>query len=75
MNVIVQNVTQLSRRDRVNATRMVLDHWLKDFVRQYCETLFVPQGTFAVVCPHRLRARRYSNYRAAPIRMADPVWT
>jgi two-component system sensor histidine kinase PilS (NtrC family) len=54
MNVIVQNVTQLSRRDRVNATRMVLDHWLKDFVRQYCETLFVPQGTFAVVCPDGL---------------------
>jgi len=54
MNIIVQNVTQLSRRDRVNAARMVLDTWLKEFVRQYCETLSVPAGTFAVVCPEGL---------------------
>jgi two-component system, NtrC family, sensor histidine kinase PilS len=47
MNVIVQNVTQLARRDRINPVRISLDTWLKEFQRQYTETAFVPKEIFA----------------------------
>jgi two-component system sensor histidine kinase PilS (NtrC family) len=46
MNVIVQNVTQLSRRDRVSPVRLALDPWLAEFTRQYSETVFIPRETF-----------------------------
>lgn len=46
MNVIVQNVTQLSRRDRINPVRLELGPWLEDFLRQYGETISVPRETF-----------------------------
>lgn len=39
MNVIVHNVTQLSRRDRINPVRLALGPWLEEFTRQYCETV------------------------------------
>lgn len=48
MNVIVQNVTQLSRRDRVNPIRLELQPWLEDFLRQYCDTVSVPRDAFAL---------------------------
>lgn len=46
MNVIVQNVTQLSRRDRINPVRLDLGAWLGDFLPQYCETVSVPDAAF-----------------------------
>jgi len=47
MNVIVQNVTQLSRRDRINPVQLELESWLEDFLRQYSETVSVPREAFA----------------------------
>ena len=49
MNIIVQNVTQLSRRDRSNPTRLDLNAWISDFVTQYTETSRLPVGVFAKV--------------------------
>jgi two-component system sensor histidine kinase PilS (NtrC family) len=49
MNIIIQNVTQLSRRDRVNQTRLSLNAWLADFVTQYCEIVHLPVDAFARV--------------------------
>lgn len=49
MNVIVQNVTQLSRRDKVSPVRLALEPWLRDFVRQYAETAQVPAAAFTLV--------------------------
>lgn len=49
MNVIIQNVTQLSRRDRVNQTRVPLNAWLADFIVQYCDTVHLPPEAFARV--------------------------
>lgn len=49
MNVIVQNVTQLSRRDRVNQGRVSLNAWLEEFVVQYCEAIRLPPGAFSRV--------------------------
>lgn len=46
MNVIVQNVTQLSRRDRINPIRLDLEPWLQDFLQQYAETVSVPREAF-----------------------------
>jgi two-component system sensor histidine kinase PilS (NtrC family) len=42
----VQNVTQLSRRDRINPVQLELDSWLEDFLRQYSETVSVPREAF-----------------------------
>lgn len=49
MNVIIQNVTQLSRRDRVNQVVLSLNAWLADFIRSYSETARVPPEAFARV--------------------------
>src|SRR3989344_4932796 len=46
MNVIVQNVTQLSRRDRINPARLELEPWLQDFLRHYGDTVSVPRDAF-----------------------------
>lgn len=46
MNVIVQNVTQLSRRDRINPVKLELDPWLEDFLRQYGNTVSVSRDAF-----------------------------
>lgn len=48
MNVIVQNVTQLSRRDRINPAKLELATWLEDFLRQYCDTVSIPRAAFVV---------------------------
>jgi two-component system sensor histidine kinase PilS (NtrC family) len=37
MNTIIENVTQLGRRDRVNLQKLELKVWLDDFIRQFCE--------------------------------------
>lgn len=49
MNVIIQNVTQLSRRDRVNQVPLSLNAWLAEFVTQYSETTRVPAEAFSRV--------------------------
>jgi len=55
MNVIVQNVTQLSRRDRINPVQLELDSWLEDFLRQYSETVSVPREAFVAHDMHGIR--------------------
>jgi len=35
MNVIIENVTQLSRRDKLNLARIRLDAWVPEFMRQF----------------------------------------
>lgn len=47
MNVIVENVTQLARRDRINPEHIQLGKWVEEFVRQYSETIEVPREAFA----------------------------
>lgn len=49
MNVIVQSVTQLSRRDRVNQIPLSLNAWLAEFIVQYCETVRLPPEVFSRV--------------------------
>jgi two-component system sensor histidine kinase PilS (NtrC family) len=48
MNAIVENVTRLSRRDRVNPRRFALAPWLREFARQYADTAQAPHGVFAL---------------------------
>jgi two-component system sensor histidine kinase PilS (NtrC family) len=48
MNVIIENVMQLSRRDHVSPVKLALEPWLRDFVRQFCELGDKPPGTFSV---------------------------
>ncbi len=54
MNVIVQNVTQLSRRDRINPVKLELEPWLQDFLRQYGDTVSVPRDAFVTHSIHGL---------------------
>lgn len=49
MNVIVQNVTQLSRRDKVNPVKLALEPWIEEFIRQYGESTGVPKEAFTCV--------------------------
>lgn len=37
MNVIVENITQLSRRDRTEPVRLRVDEWLNEFIVQYAQ--------------------------------------
>lgn len=46
MNVIVENVTQLSRRDHVSPARFALGPWLGEFARQYADTARVAHEIF-----------------------------
>lgn len=50
MNVIVQNVTQLARRDQVKPVRIELEPWLKEFAGQFAETGAIPREIFAQFC-------------------------
>jgi len=54
MNVIVENVTQLSRRDHVNPARLALGSWLREFAQQYAETLQLPSELFTLTAADRL---------------------
>ncbi len=49
MNVIVENVMQLSRRDHVNPVVLNLSAWVRDFARQFAETSGKPAEVFSVV--------------------------
>lgn len=49
MNVIVENVMQLSRRDRVNPRRVALGPWLREFVATFCDSVRMPTEAIAVV--------------------------
>jgi two-component system sensor histidine kinase PilS (NtrC family) len=49
MNVIVQNVTQLSRRDKVNPVKLSLDTWIDEFVRQYGESTDIKKEAFTCI--------------------------
>ncbi len=51
MNVIVENVMQLSRRDHVNPVVLDLSAWVKDFARQFAETSSKPLEVFSVAVP------------------------
>lgn len=48
MNVIVENVTQLSRRDHVSPARFALNPWLREFSRQYADTIQIPHAAFVL---------------------------
>ena len=54
MNVIVENITQLGHRDRVNPVRVPLFPWLQDFVQRYAETISIPPEALAVYCRENL---------------------
>jgi two-component system sensor histidine kinase PilS (NtrC family) len=49
MNVIVENVMQLSRRDHVNPKRVALGAWLREFVSQFCDSVRMPTDAIAVL--------------------------
>jgi two-component system sensor histidine kinase PilS (NtrC family) len=38
MNIIIENVTQLARRDKVNPVRLPLAPWISEFIRQFTIT-------------------------------------
>lgn len=48
MNVIIENITQLSRRDRVNQSTLPLDEWLQDFRRQFADINQIDSNSFAI---------------------------
>jgi len=49
MNVIVENVTQLSRRDKVNLQPLQIGSWVADFIRLFTQTGKHPAEMFNIV--------------------------
>ncbi len=49
MNVIIQNVTQLARRDKVNPVKLSLETWIEEFIKQYGESTLIPKEAFTCV--------------------------
>ena len=54
MNVIIENVLQLGRRDQVRMARIDLRSWLDRFANRYCETLSLDRGAVSVHALDRL---------------------
>ena len=48
LNAIVENVTQLSQRDKVKPVRFALGPWLREFIAQYADTNQLPREIFAL---------------------------
>ena len=48
MNVIVENITQLARRDRTEPVRLNLPDWVKEFVTQYTQGAEIPPEAIVV---------------------------
>jgi two-component system sensor histidine kinase PilS (NtrC family) len=48
MNTIVENITQLSRRDKVSPVKLPLKPWLEEFSQHFSETFEVPPEALAV---------------------------
>jgi two-component system sensor histidine kinase PilS (NtrC family) len=48
MNIIVENITQLGRRDRSRPMRLQLDDWLSDFVYQFSQGTELPPEYFII---------------------------
>ena len=49
MNVIIENVTQLARRDKVNPVKLQLGAWVGEFIHQYTITGEHPPETFQTI--------------------------
>ncbi|MHB8347826.1 MAG: sensor histidine kinase [Acidiferrobacterales bacterium] len=56
MNVIVENVMQLSRRDHVNPVVLDLSAWVRDFAHQFAETSGKPADVVSVVAHNAVEA-------------------
>ena len=48
MNIIVENITQLARRDRTEPMRLNLSEWIKEFVTQYTQGAEIPPEAIVV---------------------------
>lgn len=49
VNEIVENITQLSRRDRTSRERTVLTDWVQDFVSQYSQGNEAPRDAIEII--------------------------
>lgn len=56
MNVIVENVLQIGRRDHVKPVRLRLDAWLRQFAHQFGESSRLPVEVFSIVAPDEVQA-------------------
>ncbi len=51
MNIIIENVMQLSRRDQVNPVVLDISSWVKDFAQHFAETGDKPMAVFSIAAP------------------------
>lgn len=56
MNTIIENITQLARRDRVNRSEVHLKSWLEEFKEQFIELIGWPDAAVSVECNEELTA-------------------
>lgn len=51
VNIIIENVLQLSRRDATRPERLDLEDWLNEFAVEFTVNRALPQGTLRVILP------------------------
>jgi two-component system sensor histidine kinase PilS (NtrC family) len=66
---IVENVMQLSRRDRTRAASIALEVWAVDFAREFCSTLELDEGQVSIDA-----ARENISVRMDPSHLHQVCW-
>jgi two-component system sensor histidine kinase PilS (NtrC family) len=66
---IVENVMQLSRRDRTRAESIALEVWAVDFAREFCSTLELHEGQVSIAA-----ARENISVRMDPSHLHQVCW-
>ncbi len=69
VSTIINNVLQLSRRESTRLERLMLEDWLEEFVREFCETMQVPLARISV----RIEAVNL-EVRIDPSHLHQVVW-
>jgi len=62
MNAIIEDVLQLSRREKVEQSQIELRAWLTRFIREFCATEGAEQQHFSIDAPAELRAYMDPNH-------------
>ncbi len=62
MNAIIEDVLQLSRREKVEQSEIELRAWLARFVHEFCATEGAEQQRFSIAAPAELRTHMDPNH-------------
>lgn len=74
MNTIIENVMQLSRRDRAEPVLFDLHHWLEDFREEFIRNENIPDDVLAITRADVGMATADTHVRMDPSQLNQVVW-